>query len=260
MESSKGGFFQRSYLKPLFVDIRCPECEKLYRLDTRDLISDSPHFDCIVCKTTFTVTPDPQSPRNLISKSVYKQIKYQLIDLDTINTEAVKLCPKCHKINPKKSSECLHCGIIFVKWERAQRGTGLLPGLIKAWEDLMNDYDNMMKHLAFVGQCEELQALPLALKKYEELKALQPSDPIANKMYQKLVFKIINHEKVTTKPWVSFLFRKTIWIQFFQILSWGLPIVFIIIGLLTPGLRNIIGFGSAWLFLRAAIYFFWRRS
>lgn len=258
MESSKGGFFQRSYLKPLFVDLRCPECQKLYRLDTRDLISDHPHFDCIQCKATFTVEPDPQSPRNLISKSVRTQIKYQLVDLDTINTEAIRLCPKCRKTNPKKAKECIHCGIIFEKWERAKRASGLMPALIKTWEDLMTDYDNILKHLAFVGQCEELQALPLALKKYEELRALQPSDPIANKMHQKLLFKILSHQKVHNKPWINFLMNRRFWVQFFQILSWAIPISFILIGALTPGLRNVIGFGVAWLFLRAAVFFFGR--
>jgi len=257
--------FQRSYLKPLFVDVRCPECRKLYRIDTRDIISDSPYFDCIQCKVIFRVEADPKSPRNLITKTAH-HMHLSHLNFHELNPEAIRRCPKCGASNLKSRTECCKCGVIFEKYERFEREGGVLPSLSRAWQGVLQDYNNIAKHMAFVDQCEELQAVPYALKKYEELKEIQPFDQIAIEMHERVMLKNFakrSIKKVTLKLAEShqYLLIKSYlvsvpWARYFRLLTWILPIGFIVWGLFHSHLRNLIGLGVSFLFLRIAIQFF----
>lgn len=257
--------FQRSYLRPLFVDLRCPECRKLYRIDTRDIISDSPYFDCIQCKVTFRVEADPNSPRNLITKTA-QQMHLSKLNFQELNPEAIRRCPKCGASNLKSKVECCRCGVIFEKYERSEREGGVLPSLARAWQELLQDYNNIAKHIAFVDQCEELQAVPYALKKYQDLKEIQPFDEIAVQMHKRVLLKnFAKHsmKKVTLKVTESprYLLIKSYllslpWARYCKVLTWLLPIGFIVWGLFHAHLRNLIGLGVSFLFLRIAVQIF----
>lgn len=262
---SKDNFFQRSYLRPLFMDMRCPECRKLYRVDTRDIISNDPHFDCIQCGVTFGVEMDPASPRKLITKTSNKVLLSKLSTQD-LSPEAIKRCPKCASSNLKTSTECCKCGIIFERYERSEREGGVLPSVAKAWTELLQDYNNLTKHLAFVDQCEELQAVPYALKKYQELKELQPFDEIANKMHGRVLVKSFSRRSVEhigtglkKMTWLmttlTFL-KSRPWGKYITVVTWTAPLLFILWGSFSAELRNLIGFGVSLLFLRIAAWIF----
>jgi len=261
----KDAIFQRSYLRPLFVDLRCPECCKLYRIDTRDIISDSPHFDCIQCKVTFQVEADPESPRNLITKTA-NQMHLSQLNFHELNPEAIRKCPKCACSNLKSKVECIKCGVIFEKYDKSEREGGVLPSVARAWSELLQDYNNIAKHMSFVDQCDELMAIPYALKKYEELRELQPFDEIANQMHERVLLKNFakksyNQLRSNLSKYPQILIFKDFvwrisWARYLRISTWLLPLSFIGWGTFDSQLRNLIGLGVSFLFLRVAIQFF----
>jgi hypothetical protein len=245
--------------------LKCPECQKLYRIDTRDIISDSPHFDCIQCGVTFKAESDPKSSQRLITKTATKQVLSQL-QAQELSPEVIRRCPKCGACNLKSQTECLKCGIIFEKYERAEKEGGMLPSLVKSWSDLMQDYNNIAKHISFVDQCEDLQAVPFALKKYRELREMQPFDEIAAQMHQKALLRSVAQKFVLSSKEYFFqkprfllihhyLFHRP-WKRYFRLGTFILPFVFILWGLFQSHLRNLIGLGVSFLFLRLAVQFF----
>ncbi len=269
---NKETFYQRSYLRPLFFEIRCPECNKLYRVDSRDMISLNPHFDCLQCGVTFNVSQDPLSSGKLVTRTDRKQV-YSKLCSNKLGSEAIRKCPKCGLSNLKNSSECYKCGVIFDKYEKVLAesngvvgGQVVLPSLVKAWQDLMSDYSNITKHAAFVGQCEDLQAIPFALKKYQDLKEVQPQDTVASEMHQKLVFKIISkvkkaqsYQKLNQSRYfvygakLFYFLNSRPWFRYFRILSWLVPFICVFWGFYQPQLSNMVGLGVSLAFLRVTI-------
>lgn len=246
--------FQRTYLKPLFVNLRCPGCNKLYRIDTRDIKSAAPHFDCVSCQTKFTVEKESGNARRLKTKALGK---LQFSSASTLefdeSAEGLKKCPKCHAFNPKLDEECRKCGVIFAKLEDLplDARTGALPSLVKAWQDLMEDYSNVTKHLAFVDRCEDLQAVPYALKKYQSLKEAQPHDKIAQEMFQSVLLRSFARkaEEVAENPSIKALKESVNWSRIMKIAPLAIAALLIIAGASHGGLRNLIGIGVSILFI-----------
>lgn len=242
------------------LQLRCPSCRKLYLVNSRDLQSAHPHFDCKACKVTFTFANPPKNPA---------MIPTRIVSLAKINSREpvkevlgedseLKKCVKCSKWNPRVSQECYACGLVFEKAESVtaeMRQLGALPSLIKAWAELIKDYSNMAKHMAFVDQCEDLQALPFALKKYQELKELQPQDSLAKKMFNSVLFKNISSRAqklpflLMVKTEIQRRIQQINWHKVLKLSPIVISFVLIMMGLLKPGWRNLIGGGVSLLFL-----------
>ena len=262
MNLEKDNFFHRTYLKPLFFDFQCPECGHSYRVDTKDLISKRPHFECVTCACEFVAEVDPQSPRHVITRSARSQAISRLTGKKPIASMS-RICPKCQAINLKSAKECSRCGLIFSQWELSQKEGGVFPSLIKAWQDLLQDYNNLTKHLEFVQRCEELQAIPYALKKYEELRATQPFDQMAQEMHKHVLLKSMAKHLPPPPPLLVGWWRQLAslpWAQYFNILSWLLPFVFIVFAFIKPAWRNLAGLGVSWLFVRVITYMWFRKD
>jgi hypothetical protein len=258
---SQDPLFQRTYLKPLSVQARCPGCNKLYRIDTRDMKSSQPHFDCVSCPTTFTLEPDEKNPRVLRTRAL-GNVKYSSASQLQFapSAEGLKKCPKCETFNPRLASECRKCGVIFAKLEDLplDAKTGALPSLVKAWQDLMEDYSNVTKHMAFVDRCDDLQAVPFALKKYQDLKEAQPHDKIAQEMLHHVLLKAFARkaEVVTENPSVRLLrdqvnewIDQVNWSRVARLSPLALSGLLILVGASNAGLRNLIGIGVSILFI-----------
>lgn len=245
--------FQRTYLKPLFLQVRCPGCNKLYKVDTRDVKSNSPHFDCVTCQTSFTVEGDARDPRVLKTKAL-GEIRYsKLAKLDFVEkAEGLKRCPKCEAFNPRLSDECRKCGVIFSKLENLplEAKTGALPSLVRAWQELMEDYSNVTKHLAFVDRCEDLQAVPYALKKYQDLKDAQPHDEIAQEMLSRVTLRsFARRAEAVAGPSIQLLKEKINWSRVFRMSPLAISALMILAGASRSGLRNLVGIGVSVLFI-----------
>jgi hypothetical protein len=109
-----------------------------------------------------------------------------------------------------------------------------------------------------VDQCEELQAVPYALKKYQELKEQQPFDEIANEMHKKVLVKNFAKKSINQiKSQMSDSYLMSLpWARYVRVATWILPVTFIIWGLFQSHLRNLIGLGVSFLFLRVAVQLF----
>jgi hypothetical protein len=254
--------FQRTYLRPLSVHVRCPGCNKLYRIDTRDLKSRDPRFDCVSCSTAFTLESDPANSRLMRARTLGAREAFSETSQLVVSHEAegLRRCPKCECFNPRMASECRKCGVIFARLEDLPLDSklGALPSLVRAWQDLMSDYHNVTKHLAFVHQCEDLQAVPFALKKYQDLREAQPQDKIAQDMFKHVVMKSIARkaEAVTENETVKRIMTQVNWSRVMRLSPLIFSGLFVIVGLSHAGMRNLIGIGVSSLFITLGMAFF----
>lgn len=251
----------RTYLQPLFLRTRCPQCSKLYRIDTRDLKSSDPHFDCLVCESTFAFSYPAENPLNVKSR-VIKASLLPSVKVTESRPLDVKSCPKCNTLNAKGSLECGRCGVIFSKLENLPMDSklGAIPSLVKAWQDLMSDYDNLTKHMAFVHRCEDLQALPYALKKYRDLKEVQPQDTIADEMLHRVLGGRLKRPAawLSRNPAVQLAVRRIHWARLRKISPWAMAILLILLGLTQPALKNLAGIGASVLFITLGLHLFFK--
>lgn len=246
-------------------NVRCPACQKLFRIDSREIKSSVPHFDCTSCKARFGFDFPPTNVNKIETRVVQPTQVAQLSD--SVDREALKdlrQCPKCAAYNPKTQRECMKCLALMDRVEAVgeDQSLGAIPSLVKAWQEIMADYDNVKKHVAFVNRCEDLQALPYALKKYQTLKEVQPHDSVAQKMFHEVFIKNIGG-RAKKIPQVAQ--AKQVWISVSDRINWErvrklFPMVlgagFIVVGLGNAGARNLIGVGAAILFLIIGVRIF----
>lgn len=259
-------------------NIRCPACNKLFRIDSREIKSSSPQFDCSSCKTRFTFDSPPISANKVQTRTVSMRETYQQIDLGLepqgagassglAGTSGLKSCPKCQTSNPGLVKECIKCAVLFSKLENLPLETsmGAIPSLVKAWQDLMSDYSNMTKHVAFVDRCDDLHALPFALKKYEMLREVQPSDKLAQKMFHQVfmrnVFRLSRRaDQISwiygSKQFLRNLSQQINWTRVRKLTPLALGLMLIMIGLSKHSARNMAGMGAALLFLTIGLTVF----
>ncbi len=251
--------YSRNYLAPLFLRVRCPACEKLYRIDTRDVKSSEPHFECLVCQSVFGFeypTPTPLDvPAKMIRRSqvpLEGKVDHRPMD--------VKTCPKCVALNARGSAECRHCGVIFSRLNDLPLDSkmGALPSLVKAWQDLMSDYGNLTKHLNFVSRCEDLQAVPYALKKYQDLKEAQPHDPMAQEMLHRVLMRrfAVGAGLVKDHPAMQAVVNRINWIRLRKLAPWLISVALITLGLTHPDAKNLAGIGASILFITLGLHLF----
>ena len=252
-----------------FFNVRCPACAKLFRIDAKTVHSTSPHFDCTTCKTRFTFDFPPQQLHKIETKIVSQKDVFQIADsVDqqamAENSTDLKKCPKCQAMNPRLMKECIKCQVLFEKVENLplDRKLGAIPSLVKAWKDLMMDYENLRKHVAFVDRCEDLQALPFALKKYEALREAQPQDAITQQMFHRVLIRQLK-KKASELNWlqksksqVAQVSNKVNWDRVRKLAPFVFAAAMIAVGLANPAARNLIGIGAAIIFLTAGMKIF----
>lgn len=246
-------------------NVRCPECSKLFRVDSREIKSSSPQFQCSACKTEFSFSYPPVDLRKIETKVVRLPRDWQLAEQDIKEPlpQELKNCPKCLALNPKNRNECIKCQVIFSKVEGLplQKELGALPSLIRAWQDLLSDYNNLKKHMAFVDRCDELQALPFALKKYQSLKEAQPQDAFTQEMIKHVLVKGIKESPVA-KPWASAvqvlvrLNSKINWFLVGKLSPLAASFALILMGAMSQSNKNMIGVGVSILFLTLGLTIF----
>jgi len=251
----------RTYLQPLFLRTRCPQCTKLYRIDTRDIKSSEPFFNCLICESTFAFSYPAENPLDVKARL----IKASLLPSEKVVAARpldVKSCPKCNTLNAKGSDQCGHCGVIFAQLENLPMDAklGALPSLVRAWQELMNDYDNLTKHLAFVHRCEDLQALPYALKKYRDLKEVQPQDQIADEMLHRVLGGRLSRPAawIAKNPALRSALNRIHWARLRKISPWALSGLLILLGLSQPSLTNLAGIGASVLFITFGLHLFFK--
>lgn len=244
-------------------NVRCPSCNKLYRINSKEIHSSTPHFECQACTTQFAFDYPPKMTGPIETRVVElpKLEKLEAVPEAAAQQPELKACPKCLVMNPRLNTECVKCGVIFARLEglpadaKAVKAT---PGLVKAWQDLLGDYGNLKKHLAFVDRCEDLQAIPFALRKYQDLKEAQPHDETANEMLHKVLMRSMVR-KTKSNPMTKAALEaveKINWRRVQKLSPLVLGGLLILYGLMSHGSRNMVGIGAALIFLTVGFTIF----
>lgn len=255
----------------------------MYRVANREIQSSRPQFQCVGCLSIFSfeypVADFQQIPTKLIALSpAVKEPELKVeapkvevaqpknpwpelpafaqtatVEVETPEVKVVdphfKACPQCQTLNPKSSPECLRCQVVFAKIETLK--SGAIPSLVKAWQDLMSDYNNIKRHIDFVDRCEDLQALPFALKKYQALKEAQPQDELAHQVLNSIVLTKLSqkaNEVVAvrkSREWLS----AVNWKRVIKLSPLMIGTLLMTVGIFSHSSRNMVGIGAALWFL-----------
>ncbi|MEI7972891.1 MAG: hypothetical protein WCH11_00835 [Bdellovibrio sp.] len=223
-------------------EFRCPNCERLY---TSDFTQNEALFQCRSCQARFRVEKQSLSPTRWSARVE----TFALPQMKSLPRES-RPCKACGALNPPALKECASCSVVFSKiqgfsWE--EKKAGARPSLQKMWEELVRDFDNSWRHEEFVSECERGGALGFALQRYRDFKEAQPQDILAQRMYQKLFILNLRHSPAMQK--VEYFFWKIHWSRVLRMSPVVLALFFILLGLFSQSQRNMIGFGSALLFL-----------
>ena len=220
-------------------------------MDVKDLEEISPEFKCSSCESHIRLKTPIKNSRNVQVELLAPGTVATALKTLVVNSQRdVRKCPKCFSLQLKNHDECNKCGVLFSRLEGLplEQQIGALPSLVKAWQDLMSDYSNLRKHFEFVDRCEDLRAIPFALKKYEELKSVQPQDEIAQNMLQKVIMRRFSRVSPDQYPWVKLVMNWP-WIRIGRLAPLLLAVILVAAGLAFPGLRNLVGLGVATAFV-----------
>lgn len=221
------------------VEFRCPQCEKLY---LSSFTAQHAFFECTDCHAQFKVEKEAEAKKAVTRAFALPQISKPVV-------QGVA-CPNCGNLNPKGLSECPKCQVVIAKMDGLTpevKKEGGRPSLLRAWQELVKDYSNLQKHMAFVDQCDDLQALPFALRKYKELKEAQPQDETAQKMFQTAFLRSLKKQPQVQK--LQLWLERVNWSRVLRLAPVVLGALFVLVGLISRGQRNLVGFGAAILFL-----------
>lgn len=250
---------QRTYLAPLFLRVACPSCGKLYRIDSRDIHSSQPHFECLACLTLFSFAYPNPKPLKVVAKVIRPSVQPLEGRIESRPVD-VKTCPKCSALNARGAKECRRCTVIFAKVENLPLDPklGARPSLVRAWQELMDDYENLSKHWAFVDQCEDLRAIPFALKKYSDLKVAQPQDHIAQEMLHRVLARkfALRANRIKKIQFIRQSLSRLNWVRIRKAAPWALSLALILIGVTQPAFRNFAGIGASVLFVTVGLRLF----
>ncbi|WP_374028119.1 hypothetical protein ACES2J_05815 [Bdellovibrio bacteriovorus] len=248
------------------LKIRCPSCAKLYEVESDDIQTESPLFQCISCEGRFSFEYPPQDPANVIcfavsleaeeaslaesapelekSELVLAAKRQEEIAVEP-GAQEMKGCPKCGALNGRRAKECYSCHVIFEKLEGLPKDPSLKaqPSLVRKWKNLVENFDNESLHDEFIRSCHELDALRFAILKYEDLKTAQGGDPQCDQMIARI--NSLMMVGLSQKPTAKDQAMKPKWNKYMYWGPFGLSALLILLGMINLGHRNLIGVGVA---------------
>lgn len=237
------------------LKIRCPSCAKLYEVQTSDIRSETPFFQCISCESCFSFDYPPANsesiPSFLVSLNSLEENPTETpLDNAKHREEALlgemRACPKCAALNPRKSRECYSCHVLYEKLEGlpADKGLRAQPSLVRKWKTLVENFQNESLHDEFIRSCQQLEALRFALTKYEELRAAQGGDSLCDAMIAKIhTIMMVGLQQNNNSTKEAKLRPK--WQKYFYWGPFGLSALMILMGMVNLGHRNLVGVGVA---------------
>lgn len=242
-------FLERTPYTSESFRVRCPHCRKLYLVQFNDVQEAKPRFECVQCHSRFWLSlPDMDLSAELTGiplqvKEVPAKPKPQAPAVD------LEPCPKCFKTNPTGSTECQHCGIMISKakgldFENYPARSTQLEG---AWKKVVADYGDEAAHQEFIRASVNEQNIPYAAAQYGQMQKLMPTDDITKKRIREIqaLGDTLMPPREAKKP------------GFYYPRLWQIPLlgaaILIIVGMVLPMFRQIVGVGAAFLFLGVAM-------
>ncbi|WP_374029036.1 hypothetical protein [Bdellovibrio bacteriovorus] len=246
------------------LKIRCPNCVKLYEVESDEIHSENPLFACISCETRFSFEFPPSDPANILCfpvtvataaavSSAAEQQEAASVAVEP-GAQEMKSCPKCGALNGRRAKECYSCHVLFEKLEGLPKDPALKaqPSLVRKWKNLLDNFENDSLHDEFIRACHELDALRFATLKYEELKAAQGGDPLCDQMIARInsLMMVGLSQKPVAKTEAS---ARPKWQKYMYWGPFGLSAFLILLGMINLAHRNLIGVGVALAFMAAGL-------
>ena len=258
---------------PQLIKVRCPECFKLYSVNSDEITEQKPKFACNSCQTKFWLAypecltqgeiigfplkwiKEPETSVNAAAQK--EQVIEGAPEMQGIESVGFALdCPKCGESYKKGDVECRKCGVVFAKVQALQKDTVFAPKDIKSfWEQVIEHYDDKDMHQEFLRQCLKDDRLDYASSKYRQILEVQPSDEMALAMKNEIV--ALANVKI---PEVSSVKKKRSKRRIpFMGLVIFLSTAAMVFGYFIPEMRNLVGLGASTLFLALAIKYYFLR-
>ncbi len=245
------------------IKVRCPQCFRSFRINTHEIHQARPKFACTQCESKFWL-PFPESlrqkeligfPLSWIESAPEEKVLEKPSHVETFK------CPSCGYGSLKSEGECKKCGRVFEKiMARAQdqeEGVTSTPLLRKKWKQILQDFENDELHEGFLQECQKLNCLAFASRRYSQLGEAVGTDAIIEKMMERLntlsqqklaYLQQAHNSRKASKNW------RPSWLNIFNIILFC-AIAVCAVGFAMPEGRNLIGFGSALGFLSLAARF-----
>lgn len=244
------------------IQIRCPNCTKLYSVDATEIRTEKPQFECVECHTRFWFRFPPASDLVEVPTYFMDQNAASIKPLPQQDTAAETpkdfACTKCGAKNPKGSDECVRCGLVFEKHRKQMHGPKEMisstPELKSLWERVLSDYSNETLHETFINLALGQNNLPFASQQYRQILEASPSEEMALKMRE----KIINVATLTYVPPKREFAAKKRFPLTTIIIAVGLFLM--LTGFVVAPLRGVIPIGAVFCTIGFAIVYISKRS
>lgn len=253
------------------LKIRCPSCAKLYEVESGEVHSELPLFQCISCDSRFSFEFPPTDPGNIVCFVIPTKNSSEttLLSEGVATTQRapvgafvaaphgeMKSCPKCGAMNGRRAKECYSCHVLFERLEGLPQDTSLKaqPSLVRKWKNLVHNFENEALHEEFLMACHQLDALRFATLKYEELKSAQGGDPQCDIMLariQSLMLVGLSQQSTVAQAKKSLVKPK--WQKYLFWGPFGLSGLLILLGTINLAHRNLVGVGVAFAIMSAGL-------
>lgn len=255
------------------LKVRCPSCAKLYEVASEDIHSETPVFQCISCEGRFGFEYPPVDAANVLTFAVSASGEVESSNaqqnqemsaeellasfkepikeptVDHVQSQEMKSCPKCGALNGRRSKECYSCHVLFERLEGLPQDPSLRaqPSLVRKWKNVLENFDDVNLHEAFIKSCGELDAFKFAIMKYEEIKSAQGGDALCDQMIARInsMMMVGMSQKSTVKAAAAVNPDRPKWMKWIYIGPFALSGLLILWGMLNLGHRNLIGVGVA---------------
>jgi ribosomal protein L40E/DNA-directed RNA polymerase subunit RPC12/RpoP len=239
------------------LKFRCPSCAKLYEVQSEEISSETPQFQCLSCESRFAFSYPPEEPTSISCYLIPTETRASAPanEVEEASHSAMKACPKCGALNGRRSQECYSCHVLFWRLEGLPVDTSLKaqPSLVRKWKKLVDDFENELLHDEFIISCHQFDALRFALLKYEELKTAQGGDAKCVQMIARIntLLSVKLAQSEARGPRESK--ERPKWRKFLFLAPFALSSFLILAGILNLAHRNLVGVGVALAFMVAGL-------
>ena len=233
------------------LKVRCPSCTKLYEVESEDIHDETPLFQCVNCDQyfSFELTQDiliNDEPQNILTFAVNASRQAEPLLHTEPSQQPMKSCPKCSALNNLQAQECYSCHVIFERLKDLPLDPTLKaqPSLVRKWKNLLENFDSVRLHDEFLLSCQQLEALPFAMSKYEEIRKAQGGDAFCDQIIAKIHSMLLAGLQQSPPPTTDIKVRPR-WQKYIFWAPYVISLVLIVFGMTHLSHRNMIGLGVA---------------
>lgn len=250
---------------PETLRVRCPHCRKLYMVQFSDIQEAKPRFECVQCRSRFWLSLPDMDLSGEVHGLPLQMREMPRVTRSTPAPVNVKRepCPKCFKPMEPGHAECSSCGVIVDKFKNAALNfvDGVPPHsatLAALWKRLVGDYGNDTIHAEFLRACQRERNLPFAACQYGAMSKLMPTDEITTRRLKEVQALGMSSLSAPDRQTAALKMPK-MYSRLWQVPLMGATLV-MIVGMVLPVFRNLVGVGAVLAFLAFALRIHFRRK